>query len=124
MTYIEDPTERLRVTQKAQTASAAHLARIVNNPARVFNDAAREALAAVEGDTAMTEGRKPRKRASSSSAVARVIGCTVGQWHDYCAGSKSPTYRAMVGWLVKWEAAGYGPIELTISSCGSTSSSS
>ena len=93
--------------------------RIVDNPAAVFNRAARAILASVEGDNAMTEGRSPKKYAASSSAVARIVGAPAGQWHDWCGGSKSPTYRAIVSWGVKWEGAGYPPIVVIITSAGS-----
>ncbi len=109
MTYVKDPAERLRATQEAQAASAAHLGRIVDNPAAVFDKAARTILSA-------------RGERAPSSAVARLVGVSPPQWNTWTQGHKSPTYGAIVGWLVKWETAGYPPITLTITSAGTVSS--
>ncbi len=106
---------------EAQANSAALLARIVNNPAAAFDLAARAQLAQIEGDRADVEGRNARKRASSASEVARILGCPNSQWNTWTQGHKSPSYATIVGWMLKWEAAGYEPIELTISSKGARS---
>lgn len=100
MTYIEDPAQRLKATQEAQAASAAALSRIVNNPAAVFDKAARDVGVA------------------SSSEVARIVGVSPQQWNMWTQGHRAPGYAAIVKWLVAWEAAGHEAIALRIGKQG------
>ena len=105
---------------EAQDASAAHAARIIDNPAAIFDREARRALAQLEGDRADVEGRPVRVYAYSASALSRILGVSPSQWHGWTSGDKSPGYRTIAGWLVTWEAAGYEPITITIPSAGAS----
>ena len=90
----------------------------MGNPAALFDREARRALAQLEGDWADVEGRPHRVQAYSASALCRILGVSPSQWHGWTSGDKSPGYRTIVGWMVKWEAAGYEPITVTITSAG------
>ncbi len=92
---------------------------LMNNPAAAFELAARQQLAQLEGDRADVEGRPVRVYAYSASSLSRILGVSPSQWHGWTSGDKSPGYRTIVGWLVKWEAAGYEPISITVTSSGS-----
>ena len=88
------------------------------NPAAAFDAEARRHLAEVEGLNADAEDRNVRRHAYSASALCRILGHTPSQWNAWTRGHKSPSYRTMLGWLVRWEDAGYPAITITITSKG------
>ena len=60
--------------------------------------------------------RHARQTLPTASAVARLVNVSPSQWHAWTSGQKSPSYRTMVGWLVRWEEVGGSPVSLVITS--------
>lgn len=61
-----------------------------------------------------------RQTLPTASAVARLLQVSPSQWHAWTSNQKSPSYRTMRQWLVRWEEAGHPAVSLVITSEGAT----
>lgn len=90
MTYIDDPVERLRVTEEAQAEAAAHAKRLIDHsPARAIS-----AALAAAGVTVKAK-------------QAAIVGERKQHWSGYWHGHQSPSCAKVQAWLVRARAAGY-----------------
>lgn len=90
------------------------------NHAAAFNSAARSRLRAREAVAARQAKRKPSSHASSTTAVARVLGVPPTQWHNWIAGRQSPSTARLVLWLRTWKAAGMDPLVIVTTHDGAS----